>query len=260
MTGTPTLTAAQRDATLDRFQKHREAWGTNAALRTLYGEWYGRLAALLPPPALGPRVEIGSGPGFAREFVPDLELSDVVKAAWHDREISASALPFDDASVGALVLFDVLHHLPSPADFFREATRVLRRGGRVVMCEPHMSLLSYPVYKFLHEEPVRMFADALGTETRVDKDPFDANQAIPTVLFGRQLPAFQQRFPALRLVEHQFLAGLSYPASGGFSRQPLLPGPLWSSLYRFEQLVPSRVWRFLGFRTIVVLEKDTDAA
>jgi len=34
--------------------------------------------------------------------------------------------------VGALVLFDVLHHLASPATFFEEASRVLAPGGRVV--------------------------------------------------------------------------------------------------------------------------------
>ena len=51
-----------------------------------------------------------------------------MRAPWHDREVSAEALPFADGSVGALVLFDVLHHLPSPRRFFDEAARVLRAG------------------------------------------------------------------------------------------------------------------------------------
>jgi hypothetical protein len=80
--------------TLARFEEHRRAWDENAALRVLYGDWYGQVAAELPPAALGPRVELGSGPGFARAFIPDLQLSDIVRAPWHDHEVSAEALPF----------------------------------------------------------------------------------------------------------------------------------------------------------------------
>ena len=145
-----------------------------------------RVAAELPAAALGPRVELGSGPGFAREFIPELELTDVVRAPWHDREVSADALPFGDASLGALVLFDVLHHLPAPARFFAEAVRVLRPGGRVVLCEPYVSPLSYPVYKLSHDEPLDLRVDPLA-DAAADgaRDPFDSNQAIPTLLFGR---------------------------------------------------------------------------
>ena len=64
---------------------------------------------------------------------------------WHDREISAETLPFGDGTLGALVLFDVLHHLLAPGRFFPEATRVLRTGGRVIMCESYVGPFSYPV-------------------------------------------------------------------------------------------------------------------
>jgi len=74
-------------------------------------------------------------------------------------EVSAEAMPYADASLGALVLFDVLHHVPAPRRFFAEATRVLRPGGRVVLCEPYIGPLSYPVYKLAHEEPVDMGVD-----------------------------------------------------------------------------------------------------
>ena len=64
------------------------------------------------------RARIGAG--VRARVHPRLELTDLVRAPWHDREASAEALPFDDGSVGALVLFDVLHHLPSPR---RSSTR-----------------------------------------------------------------------------------------------------------------------------------------
>jgi SAM-dependent methyltransferase len=250
------LTEEQRARTLERFERHRRVWDGNPALRTLYADWYARIAAELPPASLGPRLEIGSGPGFARDFIPDLELTDLVRAPWHDREVSAEALPFPDASLGALVLCDVLHHLPSPRRFFAEAVRVLRPGGRIVMCEPYMSGASYPIYKLFHEEPIALAGDPLADHNgAIARDPFDSNQAIPTVLFGRARAPFEAAFPALNIVGIDYLAGLSYPASGGFSRRPFLPLSLWSALHRLESRLPKPLIRWLAFRILVTIER-----
>jgi SAM-dependent methyltransferase len=249
----PELPADLRARTLERFAAHRRAWAANLALRQLYGRWYGRVREHLP--ALRPWVELGSGPGFAREFIPELELTDVVQAAWHDRQVDAGALPFADGGVGALVLFDVLHHLPSPAAFLDEAARVLAPGGRLVACEPYVSPLSYPVYRFLHEEGLEMGVDPLAEARASGGDPFEANQAIPTLLFERDARALARRVPALRLRHLERLAGPAYPASGGFSRGPLLPAPLWRALLALEDRLPAAAFRLIGFRLLAVLEK-----
>jgi SAM-dependent methyltransferase len=243
--------AAFRASTLARFEAHRQAWQSNEALRLLYGRWYGRVKEQLP--AQGPWVELGSGPGFARDFIPEMELTDVVQAPWHDRQVDASALPFAAGSVGALVLFDVLHHLPAPARFFAEAERVLRPGGRLVVCEPYVSPLSYPVYRFFHEERLEMGVDPLAEGPA--GDPFDANQAIPTLLFARRPDELARRFPALRLCSLERLAGPAYPAAGGFSRGPLLPLSLWRALLAVEDLLPAAAFRLVGFRMLAVLER-----
>ena len=253
------LTEQQRARTVARFEAHRRAWDENPALRALYADWYGRIAAALPAPALGPRVELGSGPGFARAFIPDLQLTDIVRAPWHDREVSADALPFPDASLGALVLFDVLHHLSDPRRFFAEATRVLVPGGRIVMCEPHISPLSYPIYKLFHEEPLDLSVDPLAPAAAADaeqgRDPFDSNQAIPSLLFGRHAGRFATDFPALRLERLEWLSAVSYPASGGFGRRPLLPRLIWSALHRLEARLPAPLFRWIGFRLLAVVER-----
>src|SRR5262249_16178679 len=163
-----------------------------------------------------------------------------------DREVSAEALPFGDGTLGALVLFDVLHHLPAPVRFFSEATRVLRPGGRVVMCEPYVGPLSYPVYKFLHEELLDMGVDPFSHEPEESvRDPFASNQAIPTVLFGRSLAAFRRAFPALTLKRLEYLSGPSYPASGGFRGGSFLPLPLWRILHRVEAMLPATWFRLI---------------
>jgi SAM-dependent methyltransferase len=257
------LSEEQRARTLERFEEHRRAWSTNEALRALYADWYGQVAAALPDRRLGRFVELGSGPGLARHYIPDLQLSDIVRAPWHDHEISADHLPFGDQTVGALVLFDVLHHLGDPAAFFTEADRVLADGGRAVLCEPYLSPLSYPIYRFFHEEPVRLRVDPLAVQARGDsggdraKDPFDSNQAIPTLLFARPTgrAAFAARFSRLCVVSVDRLAGPSYPASGGFGRRPLIPAALWRALHGVERCLPAWSFRLIGFRMLVVIER-----
>lgn len=275
-----------RGETLGRFVHHRRAWRENEALRALYERWYGRVRAALPPRPLGPWVELGSGPGLARELIADLRLTDVVPAPWHDFAVAAEALPFSGGSLGALVLFDVLHHLPAPGRFWSEAVRVLRPGGRLVLCEPYVSALSYPVYRFFHEEGLDMSADpfadtagvadgvgvgigagvgvgigsdGIGVGVGVGKDPFAGNQAIPSLVFGGLFGSdggeIERRFPALRVVRVEHLAGLSYPASGGFSRRPLLPLGLWRALLALEDRLPSALFRLFGFRLFAIVER-----
>jgi len=49
---------------------------------------------------------------------------------------SGAALPFADASFDAVVMADVIEHLPDPHATLREITRVLRPDGRVVVTTP----------------------------------------------------------------------------------------------------------------------------
>jgi SAM-dependent methyltransferase len=244
-----------RRATLARFEKHRQAWRDNEALRTLYTRWYLEVKARLPDRGLGRFVELGSGPGFAREVIPELELSDVVRAPWHNHEVDAEALPFAASTVGALVLFDVLHHLRRPAVFLAEASRVLAPGGRLILCEPYVSALSFPIYRFLHEERCDLSVDPLAEALAKNEDPFDGNQAIPSLLLVRHRKALAAKFPKLQLTEMKRLAGLSYPASGGFSRRPFLPRWMWRSLLAVEDRLPKAAFRLLGFRLLAVFQR-----
>jgi SAM-dependent methyltransferase len=252
------LPPAIREQTLARFEEHRRAWQANPALRISYATWYERVRRALPAQELGAWVEVGSGPGFAREFIPGLLLTDVVKAPWHDRLMSADHLPFADGELGALVLFDVLHHLAKPMAFFVEATRALRPGGRLILCEPYISPLSHWVYRRFHEEPVDMSVDPFvdahdGGEA---KDPFTSNQATPTLMFCRDgARKFRRLFPKLVPMVVERFAGMAYPASGGFSRRPLLPLVLWKVLFGVEKILPRALFRLLGFRVFVVLER-----
>ncbi len=68
----------------------------------------------------------------------------------------AERLPVESQSVDAVVVLDVLEHLADPAAAAREALRVVRRGGRVLVSVPNRGVLavwdSLNVYAAMREQ------------------------------------------------------------------------------------------------------------
>jgi hypothetical protein len=101
-----------------------------------------------------------------------------------------------------------------------------------------------------------MSAQPMAKHGAPDKDPFASNQAIPTLLCRRAgQRELERSFPTLKIARFERLAGLSYPATGGFSRPPLLPFWLWRVLLALEDRLPALVYRLIGFRLLAVLER-----
>src|SRR5512134_2847437 len=110
----------------------------------------------------GLMLEIGGGSGNLKEFMPRVVTTDILQAPWLDAVADAEALPFRDKTFDDIVMVDVLHHLEAPGLFFREAQRVLRPRGRLVLVEPAITPLSWVAYRFCHQEPVIMGQDPLA--------------------------------------------------------------------------------------------------
>jgi SAM-dependent methyltransferase len=212
---------------LEVLHEHRQLWARKPALAAVYAVWFDALLEELPTAA---RVlEVGAGPGFlgehARRDRPDLRwlASDLVATPWNDVAADALALPLRDASLDRIVGLDVLHHLAAPGDFLRESARVLRPGGQLALVEPWVTPLSFPVYRWLHQEgcslgldPWHPFAAGSG------KQPFDGDAAVPwrlvRVASTTQWRALGFEPPALRR-----LNGFAYLLSLGFRGASLLP-------------------------------------
>ena len=204
----------------------------------------------------GRTLEIGGGSGNLKNFVPEVVSTDILSAPWLDAVADAQRLPFAAGAFDNVVLFDVLHHIERPRMFLDEAARVLRPGGRIVMVEPAITPVSGLFYRNFHPEPVIMSADPL-LDGPLDpaRDAFEANQAIPTLLFSRQQARFATEFPVLRLTESRRLALFTYPLSGGFRPWSLLPARLVRPILGIERWLEPVLGWFMAFRMIVVIER-----
>jgi SAM-dependent methyltransferase len=239
-----------------RLDAHRRAWQSKPALRAVYEDLYARIARAC---VAGPTLEIGGGSGNLKDHAPDVISTDIQAAPWLDAVCDAHALPFASAHFANLVMFDVLHHLVRPLRFFEEAARVLAPGGRVVMVEPALSLLSRPFYTYVHEEPVDLADDPLRTDSPSRRDPYAANQAIPTLLFGplwgRHRARLAAMCPALAVRERRMVSLLAYPLTGGFRPWSLIPAALVRPALRIESALAPVLGPLCAFRMLVVMER-----
>lgn len=236
-----------------RLLEYGRRWREKPVLRALYIDLYRRMAAAC---LAGPTLEVGGGSGGFKEFAPDVVSTDILAAPWLDLQADAQFLPFADRSFANIVMVDVLHHIAFPRLFLDEAARILAPGGRLVFCEPAITLASWPFYRFLHPEPVRWQADplAVGTIDR-KRDPFDANQAIPTLLLGRDRAKLERAVPSLEILAVDWFSLLAYPLSGGFRSWSLVPARAIDALLRWENRVPRWARRLSAFRLIAVLAR-----
>lgn len=236
-----------------------QAWKTKASLRCVYGGLYSALKSRLP--AGGKVLEIGAGSGHSREFFSGMDVTrlDILPGPWVDMVADAHDIPVPDESFDAIVMLDVLHHLADLPKFFSEVQRILRPGGRCVMIDPGITPVSGVFYRAFHEEPVDMSVDPMTRQAYgPDKDPFDSNQALPTLLFadGRHRRKFQRQFPGLKVVEVRRMSLFAYPMSGGFQPWSLLSAGAAKAMLKLETVLEPALGPLMAFRILATVQKD----
>lgn len=206
-----------------------------AFLRRLYAHYYAEFDAAIARSALGGLVlEIGSGVGFYRDGRPEVVRLDLRAGADVDVVGSALALPFRDGSTSAVLLLNVLHHLPNPAAFFAECVRVLKMGGRVCLIEPYAGPLSRRIIRPLHHEPWNESAPwTLPTSGPMT----GANLAMPSAIFFRDRARYDAEFPQLAVDQVRLHTIALYLASGGVSMRSLVPGFMFRPMLLLERML-----------------------
>ena len=235
---------------LMQLENYKEAWKSKKVLRLIYKDFYNIISSHCID---GNILEIGGGIGNFEISGRKIIKTDVQNSDSINFVADAHNLPISDSSFENIVLIDVLHHLDCPVNFLKEASRVLKKNGRIIMIEPGISPVSWFLYKIGHDEEVDMSWQAsMDCVPDSGKKPYDSNQAIPTLLFNRSNAILDNL--NLSVMNKKWLSLFVYPLSGGFQKWSLIP----SSFVSFMLKVESKILPFLGpimaFRLVVVLK------
>ncbi|NEO39178.1 MAG: class I SAM-dependent methyltransferase [Moorea sp. SIOASIH] len=221
-------------------------------LRKTYKSFYHQLLVKIQTiPADGKIVELGSGASFLKKYNSQIITSDVLPYDGVELVFSALDMPFEDNDLSAILMIDVLHHIKDSRQFFREADRCLKPGGKLVMIEPANTCWSKFIYNNFHHEPF----NPRGYWGFEEGGPLSgANMAIPWIIFNRDSELFREEFPSLRVRSIKIHTPLRYLISGGLSMRQLLPSALFS-LVQFMEWLLSPLNAHLGMFMTIELEK-----
>ena len=235
---------------------HGQILRSKPFLRKLYRDFYRQLQKAIPEYENKVIVEVGSGAGFLKELISNATTSDVFDLPGIDMVFSALEMPFEESSIDAILMLDVLHHLPDPRAFFREAVRCLRPSGKVIMIEPANTLWSRFIYMNFHHE---LFDTNAGWEQNKTGPLSQANGAIPWIIFHRDREIFEKEFPTLRIIRIRRHTPLRYLLSGGFTLRQLAPSFTYP-LLKFLELMLSPANALLAMFETIELQKTSGGA
>jgi len=240
--------------------RNRARLGANKNLVFWYRELYRDQFRDLPNPETLSIIEVGSGTSPLKQFLSNVITSDVLDLDYLDlvfdcHEIDKlDAIP--DNSIDIITLTNVLHHLKSPIRFLNRAASKLKSGGKVIATEPFFSLLSTPIFKYLHHEPVDF--DISEPELGEVQGPLaSANIALPWLIFFRRhewLQRLNENFDVTTISLRTFSA-LSYMATGGISRKLPIAHFLYRVLFSVDLAASRRFPRFCAAFFTVTLTR-----
>jgi len=202
-----------------------------------------------------PSLEIGSGGGFLKEFLPTVITSDVVGLEGIDRIENATSLTFADNSLKAIYANGALHHIKEPGICLEEIQRVLVPTGIFVCNEPSTSFFGYFMNKHFHNEYTNKFVKEWKIQVTDNHSRLtDANMALPYIMFQRDINLFLKRFKDLKILSIIYHDFLRYTLSGGLSYKPLIPRILYRAVDYIE-MVSKPLMSLLGNNMLVTIQK-----
>ena len=225
----------QDEAAKDRVTtlRNRKRLSTNKNLLFWYQELYRDQFKDFRSPETLSILEIGSGTSPLKQFLRNVVTSDVLNLDYLDLVFDCHDIgkldAIKDGSLDVITLTNVLHHLKSPIEFLNRAATKLKPGGKIIATEPFFSVLSTPIFKYLHHEAVDF--QMSQPELENIRGPLaSANIALPWFIFFRRrdwLGCLSENYDLEKRSVRPFSA-VSYMATGGISHK--VPIPSW--LYR----------------------------
>ena len=136
-------------------------------------------------------VEVGAAAGFSKYFIKckDFKISDLSSENHLDyKNIDAQNTGFKNSEFDFVIASNMIHHLPYPLKFFKEMSRILKKGGKLIIFDAHCSTVLQFVLILMKHEGFD-FTKNVWDETKPATDPNDlwsGNSAIPYLLFNNQ--------------------------------------------------------------------------
>lgn len=199
-------------------------------------------------------LELGSGAGYCERFIPNLITSEIFHCSRVKVVADGQQMPFADSSLRAIIMTDVLHHMPCLERFFAEASRCLRKDGKILMIEPWVTPWSRFVYTHLHHEP---FCPEAETWSFSSTGPLSgSNSALPWIVFVRDRSRFESLFPELSIERIRPFLPFRYLISGGVGLRSLMPGFTHAAWAGLERMLDAQMSRLAMFAFISLRRLD----
>ncbi len=219
-------------------------------LRKIYEDWYSTIRSVFLDSDNTAILELGSGPGYLKKYLPKLITSDIQKCQSINLVLNGCALPFKNSSLGGIVMIDVFHHIPQPQKFLEEAGRCLKPQGVIFMIEPWVSPWSIWVNKKIKHESFLL--KKKQWEFTSSGPLSGANQALPWVVFKRDFTRFSKEFPDLTITKMRPTMPLRYIFSGGFAYRGIMPAWSYCFWHGFEKLLEPLMEKLAMFAEITI--------
>lgn len=220
-------------------------------LRKIYEQWYSQIKDSLPLKG-GPVLELGTGAGFLKNYIPDLVTSDIMPIKGIDLASNALHLPFAANSLRAIVMINVLHHIHDVDIFFQEGNRCIKNKGVMIMIEPWVSAWSKVVYSNFHHEPFE--PEAQSWKLPLGGPLSGGNDALPWIIFNRDFKKFKHEHSYWIIKSVTPGRPLNYLLSGGVSLRNLVPGWMYTPLACIEKYIPNALMRKTAMFSMIILE------
>jgi SAM-dependent methyltransferase len=162
-------------------------------------------------------IEVGCGPGLLKQYINsnNFILTDIEQHPWVEKKVDAINMPFDNSSLDYIISCNMIHHLALPCRFFSECSRVLGKGGKLIIQEVNASFLLRLMMVILNHESYSYDVDVFDGKTICNNpaDPWSSNDAVPNMLFDNK-EKFESVFP-FKIIYDRHAECLIWPLSGG---------------------------------------------
>ncbi|MBF0313273.1 MAG: class I SAM-dependent methyltransferase [Oligoflexia bacterium] len=170
-------------------------------------------------------IELGSGASFCKEIIPDILYTDIIPYSNVDLVVDATKMPFENCSLRAIFMTNVLHHIPDAEAAFKEIARCLRPGGHCLIVDQFPGYHAKWICKYLHHED---YNDRVKEWSFPSQGPLSsANTALAWIIFCRDRKRFEEKFPELKIKFIRKHTPFRYWLSGGLKSWTLIPERLF---------------------------------